>query len=142
MGLARTVAVALGVVYLIVGVAGFIPPLVTGSPPPDMPSATGSLLGIFPINALHNVVHLVIGAALVYGSTATRSAIQVSRVVGIVYLIVGVLGIVAPDTFGLMPIGGTDILLHLGTALVLLYIGFMTPEGRSDLDSRARARSR
>lgn len=125
MNLARSVALVFGAVYVVVGLAGFLPPLVTGDAPADMPSATGNLLGIFPINALHNIVHLVIGAALLYGSTGTSAARMVARVVGIVYLAVGLLGIVVPDTFGLMPIGGTDILLHLGSAAVLLYIGFM-----------------
>ena len=99
-----------------------------------MPSAAGNLLGIFPINALHNIVHLVIGAALLYGSTRTATAKMVARVVAVVYLVVGVLGLVAPDTFGLMPIGGADILLHLGTAAILLYIGFM-----ADADDGRRA---
>lgn len=126
MNLVRIVALALGAVYVIVGIAGFVPALQTDPMHADMPSATGDLLGIFPINALHNVVHLVIGAALLYGSTATPAAIAISRGVGIVYLLVGVLGIPFPDGFGLLPLGGTDVILHLGTAVVLLYIGFMS----------------
>lgn len=125
MNLVRSVALIFGVVYILVGIAGFFPPLVTGEAPPDMPSADGNLLGIFPINALHNIVHLVIGAALLYGSTGTAAARMVARVVAVVYLVVGVLGLIAPDTFGLMPIGGADVLLHLGTAAILLYIGFV-----------------
>ena len=57
-------------------------------------------------------------------STAVLSA----RVVGAVYLLVGLLGFVAPDTFGLMPIGGNDIWLHLATAAVLLGASFMNEE--------------
>ncbi len=129
MGLARTVALVLGAVYVVVGILGFIPGITRETNTvQDMESATGLLLGIFPINLLHNVVHLVIGAALLYGSTARDNAIMVSRVVGVVYLLVGLLGFVAPDTFGLMPIGGADIFLHLLTAAVLLYIGFAAPE--------------
>src|SRR3712207_3232429 len=124
MTLARTVTLVLGVVYVLVGILGFVPGIVTGDAPPTMPSAEGNLLGIFPVNAIHNVVHLLIGAALLYGATATPAAIMVSRVVGVTYIVVGLLGLVAPDTFGLMPIGGADILLHLATGAVLLYIGF------------------
>jgi hypothetical protein len=54
-------------------------------------------------------------------------------VVGVVYLLVGAVGFFSPDTFGLMPIGGADIFLHLASAAVLLYIGFMAPEA----DARA-----
>lgn len=126
MGLARTAALVFGLVYLVVGVAGFIPGLVFGTPE-DMPSATGNLLGIFPINAVHNVVHLAIGAALLYGATATPAAIMVSRIVGVTYILVGLLGIPFPDGFGLLPLGGTDVLLHLATGAILLYIGFGAP---------------
>ena len=128
MGLARTVALALGVVYVLVGIAGFIPALVMDGTHAGMDSATGSLLGIFPINAVHNVVHLAIGAALLYGSTATPAAILVSRVVGATYILVGLLGIAVPNGFGLLPLGGVDVLLHLATGAVLLFIGFVTPQ--------------
>jgi hypothetical protein len=124
MNAVRTVALVLGVVYVLTGIAGFVPSLVTGGPPPDMPSASGSLFGVFPINTLHNLVHIVIGAVLLYGATGTPVAVLVARVVGVVYAAVGLLGFVAPNTFGLMPIGGADIGLHLVTAAILLYIGF------------------
>ena len=74
-----------------------------------MPSATGDLLGIFPINVVHNVVHLLIGAILLYGATSVDMAILVARGIAVTYAVVGLLGIFAPDTFGLMPIGGNDI---------------------------------
>lgn len=136
MGIARTVVLVLGAIYVVVGIIGFIPGLVTGSPPPGMDSAQGNLLGIFAVNALHNVVHLAIGAALLYGATSTAAAIAVARAIGVVYIVVGLLGFVAPDTFGLMPIGGNDVFLHLGTGLVLLAIGFMDLE-RDRAESRA-----
>lgn len=137
MALARTVALVLGVVYLIVGAVGFIPLFVFGPAPAGMPSASGNLLGIFPINAAHNVVHLVIGAALLYGSTATSAAILVSRVVGAVYILVGILGIPFPNGFGILPLGGADVLLHLGTGVVLLALGFMAPASDDRLPQRA-----
>jgi hypothetical protein len=72
------------------------------------------------------VVHLAIGAALVYGATATAAAILVSRVVGATYVVVGLAGIPFPDGFGLLPLGGVDVLLHLATGAVLLWLGFAT----------------
>jgi hypothetical protein len=143
MGLARTVAAVFGVVYLLVGILGFLPALVTGGAPAGMPSATGNLIGIFPINALHNVVHLAIGAALLYGATATPAAIIVSRIVGIAYLLVGLLGLVSADGLGLLPLGGTDVVLHLATGAVLTYIGFAAPRARRRLpDSSAETAPR
>jgi hypothetical protein len=117
MGLARTVALVLGAVYVLVGIVGFI----------ILPSGEGDLLGVFPVNMLHNIVHILIGAALLYGATATPTAVLVSRVVGIVLVVIGLLGIPFPEGFGLVPLGGPDILLHLLSGAVLLYIGFMAP---------------
>ena len=126
MSLARIVVLIFGAVYVLVGILGFLgDPLVTGGAHEDMPSAEGDLLGIFPINAIHNVVHLVIGAALLYGATAHDRAVLVARVVGVTYALVGLLGFVAPDTFGIMPIGGADIALHLASAAILLGVTFI-----------------
>jgi hypothetical protein len=129
MSVVRIVVLAFGAVYVLIGVLGFLgDPVVTGGDHADMPSAEGDLLGIFPINALHNVVHLLLGAALLYGATAHARAVLIARIVGGIYLVVGVLGFIAPDTFGLMPIGGPDIWLHLGTAVILIGVTFLGPE--------------
>lgn len=117
MGLARTVALVLGAVYLLVGVIGFI----------VVPGGEGHVAGLFPVNWLHNIVHILIGAALLYGATSTGAAIVVSRIMGILLVVISLLGVPFPDGFGLLPIGGADILLHLGSGVVLLYIGFMAP---------------
>ena len=132
----RAIVGILGAVYLVVGILGFFgdPIVVTGSHP-DMPSATGDLLGIFPINVVHNVVHLLIGAILLYGATSVDMAILVARGIAVTYAVVGLLGIFAPDTFGLMPIGGNDIWLHLATAAVLYGATFLEP---SSADLRTR----
>ncbi|MDQ2935765.1 MAG: DUF4383 domain-containing protein [Chloroflexota bacterium] len=123
MSLARTVAASLGVIYVLAGVVGFLPdPLVQAS---TTAGATAALLGVFPINPLHNVVHLAIGASLLYASMATATARMASRVIGIVYVVVGLLGFVSPNGSGLLPLGGADIFLHLGTGVVLLTVGFM-----------------
>ena len=72
MSIARTVCLVLGAVYILVGILGFIPGVAEEVAGVDeMESATALLLGIFPINLLHNIVHLVIGAVLLWGATAT-----------------------------------------------------------------------
>ncbi|HEX2142554.1 MAG TPA: DUF4383 domain-containing protein [Candidatus Limnocylindria bacterium] len=137
MSIARTVVLVLGAVYVLVGILGFIPAVAEEVAGVDeMDSATALLLGIFPINVLHNFVHLAIGAVLLWGATSTGAAIMAARGVGIVYLLVGLLGFVAPDTFGLMPIGGNDIWLHLATALILLVIGFWPEAATERVDAR------
>lgn len=135
MSLVRMVVLVFGAVYVVVGVLGFLgDPIVTGGAHDDMPSASGDLFGIFPINVVHNIVHLVIGAALLYGATAHDRAVLMARIVGGTYAVVGLLGLVSPDTFGLMPIGGADVLLHLATAAILLGVTFV--DQRTDADTR------
>ena len=118
MSLARWAAGVVGVAYVLLGVVAFLPdPLVQAS---AEPSATGAVLGIVPVNPLLNVVHLVLGGALLYASAATGTAILVSRVIGVVVLAAGLLGMVAAGGYDLIPLGGGAIVLHLVTAAMLL----------------------
>jgi hypothetical protein len=136
MSLTRMVALVFGAVYVLVGILGFLgDPIVSAATHENMESASGDLLGLFPINILHNIVHLAIGAFLLWGATEHDRAVLAARTVGAVYLVVGLLGFVAPDTFGLMPIGGNDIWLHLATAAVLFGVTFLD----TDTDRRSSA---
>jgi hypothetical protein len=47
---------------------------------------------------------------------------------GAIYVVLAVLGFVAPTTFGLIPIGGNDIWLHAFLGVVLLAVGFTAPK--------------
>ncbi|MGH2381595.1 MAG: DUF4383 domain-containing protein [Candidatus Limnocylindria bacterium] len=118
MGLARTVAAVFGAVYVLVGILGFI--LVAGG--------EGDLLGLFAVNALHNIVHVLLGAILLYGSMSYAAAIQTTRGVGAVLLLLGILGFIIPDGLGLVPLGDNDIWLHLATGAILLATGFMATD--------------
>jgi len=59
----RTAAFAVGVVFVLVGIAGFIPGLTTNYG--DMGGAghqsMAKLLGVFMVSVLHNIVHLLFG---------------------------------------------------------------------------------
>jgi len=116
MGLNRTVAAVFGVVYLIAGLTGFI----LASP----------LFGLFEVNALHNVVHVVIGAALLWAMMSASTAVITNRAIGVVLLALGVLGIFVPNPLGLVPIGGYDIFLHLASGAVLAGVSLV---GSSEL---------
>ena len=114
MGLARTVAAVFGAIYLLVGIIGFV--------------LTSPLLGLFEVNALHNLVHIVIGAVLLYGSMSYGAAIQATRGVGGLLTVLGILGFITPDGLGLVPLGGNDIWLHLATGAILLATGLMATD--------------
>lgn len=74
---------------------------------------------------MHNIVHLALGAILLFGATSTAAAVQATRGVGGLLLVLGILGFIVPTGFGLVPLGGNDIWLHLGTGAILLVVGFM-----------------
>lgn len=117
--MAKTTALVFGVIYTLIGILGFIPAL-GGS----ASSTASTLLGIAPVNVLHNVVHLIIGVPglLVAGNEANSKAW--AKIFGVVLLVVGVVGFFLPSFFGLLPIGGGDIAIHLITGVILAYVGF------------------
>ena len=123
----RLVAIIFGAVYLLVGALGF---LVTAGV--DFVATDGGLLlGIFEVNPLHNIVHLLIGAALLIGGlTSVRAAKTVNIVVGAVYLLVGIVGFFLVDTpMNILALNTFDHFLHLVSALVLLGVGLTAERG-------------
>jgi hypothetical protein len=102
---ARIYAQVIGVVLLLVGVVG----LVLGNQ---------VWLGLLNVDLFEDIVHLVTGGLLAYlgfGRTDLTLTRTVVGVLGVIYLVVGVLGFVVPMVFGLIPHGYTlfDNLLHL-----------------------------
>jgi hypothetical protein len=122
----QKVALVFGVGFLIATVAGF---LVTGMSNMDPnPETAPRALGIFPVNVLHNVVHLAFG---IWGVAAARSfaaSKTYCQIAGVIYLVLFVVGFVAPSGFGLVPLGGTDPWLHLVLGVPLAYFGFTARE--------------
>lgn len=112
----KTLANVFGVVLLLIGVLGFVPGLVMD----------GKLLGIFEVNALHNVVHLLSGAvALIAGMTSIDYSKLYFKVFGVVYALVTVLGFLTGNgLLGLLPVNMADNVLHLVIAASSLYLGF------------------
>ena len=113
-----TMAKVFGVVFLLVGILGFIPGIA-----PD-----GHLLGIFHVNAAHNIVHLLTGAiALAVGCSSMRASRLFFQVFGIVYALVAVLGFVYGNQpiFGIIANNIADAWLHVMIACVAVYFGFV-----------------
>ncbi|WP_295125114.1 DUF4383 domain-containing protein [uncultured Leifsonia sp.] len=117
----RLVATIFGAVYLLVGLLGFA---FTGGV--GFVAAKGGLiLGIFEVNPLHNVAHLLIGAALlIAGLTRVAAAKAVNTTVGAVYLLLGIVGFFLVGTgANILALNTPDHFLHLVSAIVLLGVG-------------------
>ena len=85
----------------------------------------GLLLGIFAVNPLHNVAHLLIGAALlIAGIAGVRPAKAVNTTVGAAYLLLGIAGFFLVGTpANILALNVPDHFLHLASAIVLLGVG-------------------
>ena len=120
----QTVALIFGVMYFLVGVLGFIGPLIGTSSFITITQDTHALLGLADINLLHNLVHLAIGLAGLAAASSVANSRTFCQVVGVILLIVGLLGVFVGNLFGILPLAGFDIPLHLVTGAVLAYFGF------------------
>jgi hypothetical protein len=122
--MAKTIATILGVVFLLVGLLGFVAP---------------NLLGAH-LNTTHNLVHLISGAvSLYFGLAGTLAGARLFCIVfGVVYLLLGVVGFAlgaGPDRMfdvgDLLHLGTMDHVIHIVLGLVYLIGGFLT---KADID--------
>jgi hypothetical protein len=130
----RTFSLVVGIIYLLVGLLGFFDGL-KSLPPTDAPTLSvsagyGYLFGLFPVNMLHNFVHLGIG---VWGLASYRNY-SAPRTFAyglmIFYGALAVMGLipVLNTSLGLIPIFGHDVWLHALTALAAAYFWRMPAE--------------
>lgn len=125
----RTFAMIFGIVFLLVGIAGFVPQLLQEPQGGEM-AMDGDhkmLLGMFAVNLMHNVVHVIFG---LWGLAASRSlggSVMYARGVAIIYAVLTVMGLVPSmdDMFGLVPLHGNNVWLHAALALVGAYFGWV-----------------
>jgi hypothetical protein len=120
---ARLYATLVGGTLLVVGIIGFFYSASFGSP-----GEVDAVLGIFDVNAWHNLVHIATGALglLVAGYAAREYALGL----GVVYTIVAIWGFVIgshESILGFIPINTEDNFLHLALGLLGLAAGAATP---------------
>jgi hypothetical protein len=113
-------AVLFGVVFLVIGILGFVPALTKNE----------MLLGIFHVNTAHNCVHLLSGViALFCGMSSVCASQWYFRIFGLVYAAVAVMGFMnmGKDTMLLGMVSNNDATtyLHVVIAAVSLILGFM-----------------
>jgi hypothetical protein len=119
-------AFVVGVVFLVVGVAGFVPGITTHYG--DMTFAghdsMAKLLGVFMVSVLHNIVHLLFGIAGIALSRTIGSARNYLIGGGVVYLVLWIYGLVIDQTSSanFVPINTPDNWLHfvLGVGMIAL----------------------
>ncbi|MEV4352464.1 DUF4383 domain-containing protein [Actinoplanes sp. NPDC049596] len=126
----RTAALAVSIVFLLVGVLGFIPGVTTGF---DTMTFAGHhsdahLLGIFQVSVLHNIVHLLFGLAGLALARTVSGARSYLIGGGAVYLVLWLYGLVVGQnsSANFVPLNTADDWLHLVLGLGMIALGFLT----------------
>ena len=124
---AQTLALIIGVVYLLVGLAGFI--LEPGTLSEWVGQTDHRLLGIFEINGLHNLVHLLVGVAGIALARTLPGARTYGLALLVAYGLVAIYGFIVGNDDAILSLNAADNWLHLFSAVLGAVIIAMT--GRS-----------
>jgi len=120
-------ALVMGVVFLLVGVLGFIPGITTNYDTLSFAShhSMARLLGVFQVSVLHNIVHLLFGVAGLAMARRVSSARSYLVVGGIIYLVLFVYGLfVSQDSpANFVPVNVADDVLHLILGIAMIALG-------------------
>lgn len=109
--LVKTITWILGIVLIAVGLLGFV---------------NDPILGIFEVDTIHNLVHLLSGIVAIIAVSSGESYARLYLIIfGIVYALVTVLGFVnGGNILGLFMVNEADNYLHAAIALACLAVGF------------------
>jgi hypothetical protein len=120
-------SLVVGIVFLVVGIAGFIPGLTTNL---DQMQFAGHesgalLLGVFQVSILHNIVHLLFGVLGVLAARTVRDSRNFLIGGGVVYLLLTVYGVAIDHASeaNIVPINSADNWLHLVLAIAMIGAG-------------------
>ncbi len=120
----KTASILIGLIFIAVGLLGFISNPIIGE-------AEGA---IFHADTLHNSVHIGSGVLfLIVGLAMPASAGTFLKVFGVVYFLLGVLGLINIGTtgmgklLGILHVNGADNFLHVGLGLVIFLAGTLKP---------------
>ena len=125
-----TVARLFSIVFLLVGILGFIPGI-TSDAPGDFAGeeSEAELLGIFSTSVLHNLVHLLFGIVGLALSRTWDGARTFLIGGGVVYLLLWILGLVGAAEW--IPANDADHWLHFALGALMLAAGFLLGRERT-----------
>lgn len=112
----RTISILFGIIFIGVGLLGFVPnPVVSEN-------------GIFAVNTMHNLVHVLTGLALliaIFKFPGFES--RILKITGLAYVLVTIIGFLTSGNMllGLIHINVADRWLHLALAVVIFAAGYL-----------------
>jgi len=111
----KTVLYVLGAVMVLVGLIGFV---------------NDPVLGIFEVDFLHNIIHLITGAVLIMAASMGSKGSMAVKIIAITYALVAVIGLAIPGDMllGLFEVNFADDILHIVFAILLIWLVFFAKE--------------
>jgi hypothetical protein len=109
MGL-RWFAGVVGIVFLLLGVLGFF---------------LDHLYGWIHFDLMHNIIHLIVGFLGILTAGSVSASKSFAKVLGIFYMLVGIIGFFIPELFGHMMLEMSENMLHLLVGGIALYVGYV-----------------
>ena len=129
-------ALVFGIVFMMMGLMGLVPlflvPPPIDAPPTHFTLLYGYLLGLFPVNLLHSVLNIVVGAWGLSAWSGRTSLASFCRGVAILFGAMALIGMMPllNTTLGLIPLHGNDVWLHGMTAVIAAYFGWRQPSAK------------
>ena len=118
----KTAALLVGIIFLLVGILGYFPNPIIGH----------SDDAIFHADSTHNMVHIISGVLfLIVAMASPASAGMFLKVFGIVYLVLGVYGLLTigdsgtTELLGFLTVNGADNYLHIALGILIFLLGFL-----------------
>jgi hypothetical protein len=119
-----------GALFVLIGILGFFPGVTVvphvHDPNLIVETGYGRLLGLFPVNVLHNLIHIALGSWALFAATDAAAARTYCRGSAVIYAVFAVMGLFPGmnTVFGLVPIHSHDVWLHAFIAAAAAYFGF------------------
>jgi hypothetical protein len=130
-------AMVVGAVFLLVGIAGFIPGITTNYDQLQLAGHESGalLLGVFQVSILHNIVHLAFGAACIAMARTAAGARNYLIGGGVIYAVLWLFGLLISDTApaNFVPVNMADDWLHLVLAVGMIGLGVLLGRDRHAL---------
>ncbi|HYH42522.1 MAG TPA: DUF4383 domain-containing protein [Burkholderiales bacterium] len=141
---ARTYAALFGAIYLAFGIAGFVPAF-WERPPADSTMSIrvfhASLFGLFVVNIISSMAHLVIGLWGAMAANNRYSALAFTRGATILFLLMGIVGLipipVVKSLYGTLPLYGNNVWLHFASAAIGVFFSFRPGYALTDVGTQA-----
>ena len=130
--MARLIIRWFGVVWILIGVFGFVPGITVMGPPEmgvTVAAFYGHLFGLIPVNIVHDIAALLIGGWGVWAASSSGQALTYARIAAIIFAALAVAGFIPSlnTVFGLLPLFGAGIWPHALAAVAAAYVGWYAP---------------